>query len=1051
MKRLLTLLLLATTSTILAQQEFTYQGNPLVRHEFTADPTARVFNDRLYVYTSHDRMGAEYYTMLDWCVFSTDDMQKWQDHGVFFGLDDIPWADDMAWAPDCVERNGKYYFYYPVEREKIGVAVSDNPVGGFVDSGKPLIDKNNGGEKLIGREPIDPTVIVEDGQAYMFFGCRDFRYVKLKDNMVETKGKVKKVDLRGNEGHIENYDGYYGEAPFIFKRNGIFYMVYSNGWGTTSEMVYATATDIEGPFTYQGSILAHTNCTTTHGSMVEYRDQWYLFYHTQDLSNQGFRRSVAFDPISFDDQGNIIPVERSRSSLAAGADYYKGKGRIAISSDGNMHDNDDMQATMMTIMILAKAGLQPQTTLYTYGDHIWASESDDMQRMQVSAQECGERFGFVDTRFIPAEQSTEAAYNAMRDEILKSTASDPLFILAAGPMQVVGEALSRAAAQDLYALTNVTIISHSDWNNNHADNPLKASSPHSDWDEPRHHGWTWEEMVEEFGHRVNFNLISDQNGTGKNPYASHDKFSAGKWEKWEWMTQHADPNVQWIYNNGRKNPCGPDYSDAGLAYYLAADLNGERGDEMGNPAKLKEWLGDEVTSKDIDATRVWEVVLTTRDVLIDSIGATAQLTAQVLPATATNRAISWSTSNDKVATVDATGLVTGVGRGQATITACAADGGKLASANVVVGRVAAGELLVGVDFISIEAEAAINALPENWRVMTPTDAEYANIASRLSPINHTYIVYEGGNVSGGGIAGGEDVLTYKFTPKTSGVYRVTARMGQLLTQKDTTYREDLCNDMFIKMEGDFTPGDKNVTLGNLQNWAKFFGRGANKWGSLSQLDINHKKYNPVYNLKAGTEYTLSISGRSKGLALDYLLLSREPMNIIPHIDLAEVNLEAYQPKIGVRYDRAGFVTFASMDFDKFTNMGNGFTDATVDRFRGVLQMPTRLKWAAAEMTYRGESISGYLVLNTMLESDGESEYIVYINGKKIGSVVNESIFGSKTPDYTVKAHQLTPRHYNLKRGDVIRVEFKSATNGKVPEGNTTATSRGRWHSIEIVK
>ncbi len=315
MKKLLTLLLLATTTSLVAQTSFTYKGNPLVRHRFTADPTARVFNDKLYLYTSHDRQAAEYYTMIDWCVFSTDDMVEWQDHGAFFGLDNISWAEDLAWAPDCVERDGKYYFFYPVEREKIGVAVSDNPTCGFVDSGKPLVDKNRGGELVVGREPIDPTVIVEDGQAYMFFGCRDFRYVKLKDNMMQTKGKIKKVDLRGNEGHKENHDGYYGEAPFIFKRNGIFYMVYSNGWGTTSQLVYATATDIEGTFTYQGPILAHTNCTTTHGSVVEYRGEWYLFYHTQDLSNKSFCRSVAFDRISFSEDGKIEAAQITRSSL----------------------------------------------------------------------------------------------------------------------------------------------------------------------------------------------------------------------------------------------------------------------------------------------------------------------------------------------------------------------------------------------------------------------------------------------------------------------------------------------------------------------------------------------------------------------------------------------------------------------------------------------------------------------------------------------------------------------------------------------------------------
>ena len=108
---------------------------------YTADPSSHVFNGRLYVYTSHDEDNATYFDMLDWHVFSTENLEDWTDHGAIFSLEAIQWANKWAWAPDCVVRNGKYYFYYPVERAKIGVAVSDSPVGPFVDTlGKPLID-----------------------------------------------------------------------------------------------------------------------------------------------------------------------------------------------------------------------------------------------------------------------------------------------------------------------------------------------------------------------------------------------------------------------------------------------------------------------------------------------------------------------------------------------------------------------------------------------------------------------------------------------------------------------------------------------------------------------------------------------------------------------------------------------------------------------------------------------------------------------------------------------------------------------------------------------
>ena len=111
-----------------------FAQNPFISQIYTADPSARVFNDTLYVYPSHDEDTATKFSMQDWHVFSTTDMQNWTDHGVVFSLKDISWAKFQAWAPDCVERNGKYYFYYPVEHSKIGVEMSDKPYGTFKDS-----------------------------------------------------------------------------------------------------------------------------------------------------------------------------------------------------------------------------------------------------------------------------------------------------------------------------------------------------------------------------------------------------------------------------------------------------------------------------------------------------------------------------------------------------------------------------------------------------------------------------------------------------------------------------------------------------------------------------------------------------------------------------------------------------------------------------------------------------------------------------------------------------------------------------------------------------
>lgn len=298
-------LALLSSLGINAQTTFQFEGNPLVKHIYTADPTARVFKGKLYLYTSHDRNDATYFDMNNWRLFSTPDLKTWTDHGNFFALTDIKWARSLAWAIECVERNGNYYLYYPVERKQIGVGVSKSPEGPFVDSGKPLLD-NTGKIKEIGREPIDPTVIVDKGQAYIYWGCRDFRMAKLKDNMTEIEGDIMYPKIIGNENDKEGDRGFYGEGPFIFKRKDIFYLMYSNGWSPKSTLVYATAKNPLGPFTYQGEVMHVVSSFTSHGSIVNFKGKWYIFYHNKDLSTSEYRRSVCFDELHFDDQGKII-------------------------------------------------------------------------------------------------------------------------------------------------------------------------------------------------------------------------------------------------------------------------------------------------------------------------------------------------------------------------------------------------------------------------------------------------------------------------------------------------------------------------------------------------------------------------------------------------------------------------------------------------------------------------------------------------------------------------------------------------------------------------
>lgn len=293
-------------------------GNPVTREPYTADPAARVFGDRIYLYTSHDEPGAKYFDMFDWRLFSTSDLATWQDHGSIFRLEGFSWAKQYAWAPDAVHANGKYYLFLPTDRARIGVAVGDSPSGPFRDAiGAPLLDKETMPE--LGPEPIDPNVLLDDdGSAWMYLGCRQLKVVKLAASLTKLDGPVRDVVLLDPSGkpipaaapekQPEKPMGF-GEAPFLFKRSGRYYFVYSNGWGAAATLVYATGTSPTGPFTYQGEVMKHVNCVTHHGSIVEFHGRWFVFYHTSDVSKGNtFRRNVCVDELTFDADGKIIPV-----------------------------------------------------------------------------------------------------------------------------------------------------------------------------------------------------------------------------------------------------------------------------------------------------------------------------------------------------------------------------------------------------------------------------------------------------------------------------------------------------------------------------------------------------------------------------------------------------------------------------------------------------------------------------------------------------------------------------------------------------------------------
>lgn len=288
--------------------------NPIITHRFTADPTARVFNGRLYIYPSSDTTctqseGNNGFCMHNYHVYSTADLTHWTDHGEIINHNTVPWVKPNSygmWAPDCNYKNGKYYFYFPAMPSdesgfrQIGVAVSDTPTGPFV--AEP--------DYIKGVTGIDPNVFIDDdGTAYLYYGGGETLYgVKLNEDMISIKGKP--VPIR-------ELPAKYKEGPFVFKRNDIYYFTFPHAPDGSEEIAYAIGKSPLGPFEYQGKVLERwkDGCWTNHHSFVEYNGQWYLFYHNMDISKDQHLRSVCVDKVYFDENGRIPEIKATKRGV----------------------------------------------------------------------------------------------------------------------------------------------------------------------------------------------------------------------------------------------------------------------------------------------------------------------------------------------------------------------------------------------------------------------------------------------------------------------------------------------------------------------------------------------------------------------------------------------------------------------------------------------------------------------------------------------------------------------------------------------------------------
>ncbi len=281
-------------------------GNPIITHKYTADPAALVHDDVFYVYAGQDTGDGKWYNMPNWLVFSTEDFKTWKEYPVPLKTSDFSWAKDhSSWAAQVIERNGKFYWYVSTEHQTggkaIGVAVSDSPIGPFVDARGSALITNDMTTKWtdISWDDIDPTVwIDDDGQAYLFWGNTQCYYAKLKANMTELDSPIMPVDLPA-----------FTEAPWIHKKGNWYYLSYATGF--PEKTAYAMSKNINGPWEYKGILNEIAgNSNTNHQAIVEFKGKWYFVYHNGGVQTAGgsYLRSVCIDYLKYNRDGTLKRV-----------------------------------------------------------------------------------------------------------------------------------------------------------------------------------------------------------------------------------------------------------------------------------------------------------------------------------------------------------------------------------------------------------------------------------------------------------------------------------------------------------------------------------------------------------------------------------------------------------------------------------------------------------------------------------------------------------------------------------------------------------------------
>ncbi len=316
-------------------------NKPLVSHIYTADPSAHVFEGKIYIYPSHDldkdipsNDNGDQYAMEDYHVLAIDSFDSpCKDCGEVLHLKDIPWAKQQLWAPDAAYKNNTYYLYFPARDKndifRIGVATSTCPYGPFTPQE----------EYISGSFSIDPAVFTDDdNRSYIYFGglwggqlekwqtgtfnpnpagpcgtepALGPRVAELSDDMLSFKESSQEIVILDDNGKpltAGDEERRYFEGPWVHKYNGNYYLSYSTG--NTHYIVYAISNNPKGPFTYKGRILNPVVGWTTHHSIVQYEGKWYLFYHDSSLSGGADnKRCVKYAELTYNPDGTIQTID----------------------------------------------------------------------------------------------------------------------------------------------------------------------------------------------------------------------------------------------------------------------------------------------------------------------------------------------------------------------------------------------------------------------------------------------------------------------------------------------------------------------------------------------------------------------------------------------------------------------------------------------------------------------------------------------------------------------------------------------------------------------